>query len=84
MKKNVNSSAFAALATIVIFMAVFIIVIARTTRDKDKKTESSKKQTSALHVATPEALDPAYYVNGSKVMAEDLSYAENEELLENL
>ena len=74
--KNVNSGIFAILVTIGFLLLVLVTVLILATRE-------SKEKTSAIRIVTPEALDPEYYVNGSKVMAEDLSYAENEELLEN-
>lgn len=77
-KKNVNSGIFAVFVTILICIAVLVVVLIRGNMESKEKVSS--KKTSALHVATPEALDPGFYV---QILNEDLSHAENEEEMEN-
>lgn len=47
------------------------------------KTPALTRSSKPRRVATPEALDRGYYVDGKKTLNEKLSYAQNEELLEN-
>ena len=78
-KKNMNSGIFAVFVTVLICIAVLIAVLIRGNMESKEKVSSKKP--SALHVATPEALDVGFYV---PVLNEELSHVENEELIEDL
>ncbi len=78
-KKNVNSNIFAIFITVLICIAVLIVVLIRG--NMESKEKESIKQTSAVYIATLEALDVGFYV---PVLNEELSHTENEELIVDL
>lgn len=62
-KKNMNSGIFAVFVTVLICIAVLIAVLIRGNMESKEKVSSKKP--SALHVATPEALDVGFFMSPS-------------------